>query len=365
MESNGTMQSRTELLLCAVVLLVLPAACARVEGVSTGPVVLTGDVPAVQYDAENRELVIAMAPVQLPAHAGHDAIQQAAALTAELPAGGWLHGYKVDVIDRSGQPVPRSVIHHVNLMAPDRREFFSNIMQRIGAVGSETGSVMMPRVLGYPVRKGERIIVIAELHNPTGSTFEGARVLVRMPHTPEGAWPPPIPVHPFYMDVTEPAELHSFDLPPGRSEQSWEARAPMDGRILGMGGHLHERGIELRLEDVTAGKVVWRTAPILDEEGRLVGMPQARLWWKLGIPVEGGHVYRLVSVYENDSGSVLPEGGMGALGGVLVPERGVEWPSADPSHAEYQKDIANRITGRDRAPMQGAPAGHGGHTHRD
>jgi hypothetical protein len=186
-----------------------------------------------------------------------------------------------------------------------------------------------------------------------------------MKHTPESAWLRPIPVQPFYMDVTAPAELHSFDVPPGRSEQSWQARAPMDGRILGMGGHLHERAIELRLEDVTAGSVIWRTKPILDENGRLAGMPQSKLWWRLGIPVKEGHVYRLVSVYQNDTGVVLPAGGMGALGGVLVPERGAEWPAADPSHPDYQKDIAIRFEGRDRAPMMGTgTAGHGGHTHK-
>jgi hypothetical protein len=331
------------------------AGCAgRVEEVSDGPVVLTGAVPPVQYDAEKRELILAMAPVELPAGAGHDEVQQAAALTAELPAAGWLHGYTVEVVDSKGQPVPRTVIHHVNIMAPDRREFFSDIMQRIGAVGSETAPIRMPKLLGYPVRKGERIIVIAELHNPTESAYQGARVLVRMPHTPQNAWPRPVAVQPFYMDVTPPAELHSFDLPPGRSEQSWEARAPLSGRILGMGGHLHEHGVELRLEDRTTGKLVWRTEPMLDAEGKLIGMPQSKLWWRLGIPIQEGHVYRLVAVYENGTGTALPNGGMGALGGVIAPEGGAAWPAADRQHTDYIKDIAVRIANRDQPPMVGA-----------
>src|SRR5690606_29609998 len=128
------------------------------------------------------------------------------------------------------------------------------------------------------------LIVIAEMHNPTDQSYDGARVVVRMPHVPANAWPRPIEVQPFYMDVTPPAAPHSFDLPPGRTEVGWEAEAPLSGRILGMGGHLHDHAVELRLEDVTRGRVVWRTEPILDESGRLAGMPQDMFLLRLGLP---------------------------------------------------------------------------------
>jgi hypothetical protein len=344
---------------------VLAGCAGSPEGIEPKPVVLAGEVPAVQYDMERRELVLAMDPVELPAGVGHAAVQQAAALEAELPVGGWLNGYTVEVVDRAGKPVPREVIHHVNLMAPDRRELFSDIMQRVGAVGFETAPVRIPRLLGYPIDRGDHILVIAELHNPRAEAYEGVRVIVRMPHTAANAWPKPIDVQPFYVDVTPPAELHSFDLPPGRSEQSWQAEAPLNGRILGMGGHLHDLAVELRLEDVTTGEVIWRTEPLRDEEGRLAGMPQSELWWRLGLPVEAGHTYRLVSVYDNPTGATIPDGGMGALGGIIMPTGKVRWPRADRSHAEYRKDVALRITDRDRAPdPMEANAAHGQHVHR-
>lgn len=362
---NGRSHGFSARLASALAGLVLGGCAGTPEGIEPKAVVLAGDVPAVQYDMERRELVLAMEPVQLPAGVGHAAVQQAPALEAELPVGGWLQGYTVEVVDGAGRPVPREVIHHVNLMAPDRRELFSDIMQRVGAVGFETAPVEIPRLLGYPIDKGDHILVIAELHNPHPQAYEGVRVIVRMPHTAANAFPKPIDVQPFYMDVTPPAELHSFDLPPGRSEQSWQATAPLSGRILGMGGHLHELAIELRLEDVTTGKVIWRTAPILDEEGKLVGMPQSPLWWKLGLPVEAGHTYRLISVYQNPTGAVIPDGGMGALGGIIMPTGGVSWPRADRSHPEYLKDVAIRITDRDRAPdPMEASAAHGQHVHR-
>ncbi len=327
------------------------------------PVLLAGDdVPAVQYDADRRELVLAMDPVDLPADAGHDAVRQAPALTAHLPYEGWLNGYTVEVVDHNGKAVPRATIHHVNIMAPERRELFSEIMQRVGAVGAETAPVRLPRLIGYPIRAGEPLIVIAELHNPTAQAYEGVRVVVRMPHTPANAWPKPIAVQPFYLDVTPPAAPHSFDLPPGKTEVGWEGVAPVGGRILGMGGHLHDHAVELRFEDLTENRVVWRTAPILGEDGRLVGMPQDLFLLRLGLPVHAGHRYRLVAVYDNPTADTLVDGGMGALGGIIAPSRDAVWPTADPEHPEYLADIAYRITDRDRAPDPAA-GGQGGHSH--
>lgn len=347
----------------AGVLLLAAMGCGgSVEGMEARPVSLAGDdVPAVQYDMESGEIVLAMDPVDLPAGAGHDAVRQAAALTAELPVDGWLNGYTVEVVDREGRAVPRGTIHHVNIMAPDRREFFSDIMQRVGAVGSETAPVRLPRMLGYPIRRGERLIIIAEMHNPTDQAYEGARVIVRMPHVPANAWPKPIEVQPFYLDVTPPAAPHSFDVPPGRSEASWEGTAPLSGRILGMGGHLHDHATELRLEDVTEKRVIYRTEPILGEDGRLAGMPQDMFLLRLGVPIRAGHTYRLVAVYDNPTGDTLFKGGMGALGGIIAPSGEVPWPAADPRNPEYLADVEYRITDRDRMPEMGGAGGHGHH----
>lgn len=334
-----------------------------VEGIESAPVILAGEnVAPAQYDAERREVVLVMDPVDLPAGASHAVVQQAAALNAPLPVGGWVNGYTVEVVDGEGKAVPRAVIHHVNIMSPDRREMFSQIMQRVGAVGAETAPVRLPRLLGYPISRGDHIIVIAELHNPTDQAYEDARVVVRLPHTPENAWPKPFAVQPFYLDVTPPASPHSFDLPPGRSETSWEAVSPVDGRILGMGGHLHDYAVELRFEDVTEGRVVWRSEPILDQAGRLAGMPQDLFLLRLGLPIDSGHTYRLVAVYENPTGTTLIDGGMGAAGGIFMPSGEGPWPSANPAHPEYIEDVAYRITGRDRVPDATA-SDHGAHSH--
>jgi hypothetical protein len=146
-------------------------------------------------------------------------------------------------------------------------------------------------------------------------------------------------------------ETHAYDLPPGYSEKSWEGRPAVAGRILGVGGHLHQYGLALRLEDLTAGKVIWEAQPILDEDGNLIGMPVKKFFWRLGVKVRPDHTYRLTAIYDNPTGEVIPDGAMGALGGVFLPARGAAWPVIDPAHPEYQLDL--RVT----------RGGGGGHHH--
>lgn len=212
-------------------------------------------------------------------------------------------------------------------------------MQRVAAAGHETAPVELPRLVGYPIEKGDTLLVTAMFHNPTSRAYSEIHLHVRMPYTPSDAWIPPLSVQPFYLDVMPPASGHAYDLPPERSSMSWQGSPAVAGRILGMGSHLHRYGVELRLEDVTAGKVLWRAKPLLDEGGDVVGMPTETFFWTLGIPVREDHVYRLTAVYDNPTGETIPLGAMGALGGIILPARGAQWPAANPSDPEYQLDV--------------------------
>jgi hypothetical protein len=308
----------------------------------------------IRDDAREREMVLEVGPVDLPAGGGH---VQLPALHGAIPLDGWLHGYRVEMVDGQGREVPRRTLHHVNVIAPGRRELFSQIMLRVAAAGQETAPAMLPRLMGYRVRRGEELIVTAMLENPTGRDLRGVSLRMRFPYTPADAWVRPASVLPFYMDVMPPASLHSYDLPPGRSSKSWEARPAVAGRIVAVGGHLHKYGTLLRLEDVTAGKVIWDARPLLDGTGEVVGMPVRRFVWRLGVPVRPDHVYRVTAFYDNPTGRTILSGGMGALGGVFIPEDEEKWPGIDRNHPELKLDWHLVHTGNQ--PGQGG--GHGGH----
>jgi hypothetical protein len=313
----------------------------------------------VLVDAEHRDVVLEVGPVDLPANGEH---RQLPAYHATLPFDGWLHGYRVEMVDALGRPVPRRTLHHVNVIIPSQRELFSPIMLRLAAAGQETSPVALPRMLGYRVRRGQEVIVTVMEHNPTATDYRGVRLRLHFGYTPGGAMLRPISVYPFYMDVMPPASLHSWDLPPGRSSRSWEARPAVAARILGISGHLHQYGTALRLEDVTAGRVIWEARPTLDRDGQVVAMPAAKFIWQLGVPVRPDHVYRITAEYLNPTGDTIPGGAMGALGGAVVPEGDARWPAVNPNDPQLRLDWHLVHTGNQgghmHMHMDGAPAAH-------
>lgn len=285
------------------------------------------------------DLILDLGPIDLPAHAMHDAIRQPPPLAVRIPSDGWMHGYSVDVFDSTGVLVPHVTLHHLNVIAPERRELFSQIMLRVAAAGSETAPVDLPALIGYRLHAGDSLMVSAMLHNPTDRAYPGAHVKVRLKFSDASWWRHPLSVYPFYLDVMPPAGGHSFDLPPGRSERSWEGRPAIAGRILAVGGHLHKYGVQLRLEDRTEKRVIWAVKPDTDLTGDVTSIPTKEFLSTLGVSISPEHVYRLTAVYENPTGATIADGGMGALGGVIWPTGSAPWPSVNRTNPEYQKDV--------------------------
>jgi hypothetical protein len=290
----------------------------------------------VTVDTDKSELVIALEPVVLPA-GGHHSIEQPRIEAVTMPINAYLHGFTVELIDRHGRELPPVLLHHMNIIAPERRELFSQIMQRVGAAGAETGTLRLPRWLGYPVSRGDSLVFSAMLHNPTPDAYAHVEMRVRMKYSSLGTVLPRIPVQPFYMDVMPPAGVHAYTLPPGRSSRSWEGSPAVPGRILGVGGHMHKYGVLLRFENVTKGKVLWEATPVVDSTGAVVSMP--RKFWRLGIQLDPAHTYRLTAEYDNPTGDVIEHGAMGTLGGIFAPDERASWPEVDRDHPEYRADL--------------------------
>ncbi len=296
-----------------------------------GVVAMVGPAPSDEY-------VIEIGPVSMPANGGHGDIAQPSPLALKLPVDGWLRGMAFELVDEKGRQLPRQMLHHLNIIAPERRELFSQIMLRIGAAGPETRPYRVPWFLGYRLHPGDSVLVTAMLHNPTPKEHHGVRLRVRFELSQAAGWLRPVAVHPVYLDVMPPAGTHAFDLPPGRSAKSWEGRPAVAARLLAAGGHLHQYGTALRLEDVSTGEVIWETRPKLGDRGEVVGMP-LKYFLPRGVALDPDHVYRLTAEYNNPTGKVLVGGGMGALGGIVLPASGSEWPGVVRSDSVYQHDV--------------------------
>lgn len=308
----------------------------------------------LRNNSDARELIFEIGPLHLEANADHAEVTQPKAQGIALPIDGYLHGFTYEMLDAQGRRIPTAMLHHVNIIAPQRRELFSQIMQRVGAAGSESGAMTVPRLVGYPVSKGDSLLFTAMLHNPTAESYHDARLRIRMRYTTSKPPHPVFPVQPFYLDVMPPAGGHAYDLPPGRSARSWEGKPAIDGRILAVGGHMHKYGIALRFEDVTERKVLWEGKPEIDEKGVVIGMPKKYFVWSLGIPLKAENTYRLTAIYDNPTGVMISQGGMGALGGIVVPADGQNWPTVNRLDPEYLYDV--------KFTHAGSHGGHGGHT---
>jgi hypothetical protein len=328
--------------------------------------------PTIRVVDRGRELVLEYGPLALHGDSGHATAVAPPAIMFRLPASGWMRGYVVELVDGAGRGLPQRLLHHMNLMAKGRRDLFSNVMQRLGAAGPETGTIALPRVAGVWGDSGDTLVMTVMLHNTTGIHYDDVRLRVRMPFVRARSRIGAITVYPISVAIGPKERPNVFDLPPGRSEHFWEGSPAVAARILGLSGHLHRYGVALRLEDRTARTVMWEVNPHSDSAGEVRDMPVSMFLWTLGKRIQPDHVYRLTAVYDNPERRTIPDGGMGVIGGVVVLPRRTRWPPVDRLHSEYVVDVESILgTGsvtpqrNERIHPRRAPgrdvAGHHGH----
>ena len=64
-----------------------------------------------------------------------------------------------------------------------------------------------------------------------------------------------------------------YDLQPGRSVKTGEFVMPYTGTLLGVGGHLHDYGRRLLLENITRSEAIATLTPKLDSDGQMLSVP--------------------------------------------------------------------------------------------
>ncbi len=128
--------------------------------------------------------------------------------------------------------------------------------------------------------------------------------------------------------------------------------------VLALGGHLHEHAVELRLEEVRPGRtdrVLWRAAPELAPDGRVAAVPRGRFLHRLGLGLSRDRTYRIVAVYDNPTGRMIPGGGMAEIAGVVIPD--TAWPLPDTTSeafvADYRSFTRQTPEHRDRVTSGG------------
>ena len=118
-------------------------------------------------------------------------------------------------------------------------------------------------------------------------------------------------------------------------------RFPISGHLLGIGGHLHDYGTLVRLEDVETGKTVVELHARYDAQGMLLGVDRKLFAIRgQGLRIRANHRYRLVAVYDNPTSDSLRDV-MGEMMSVFAPDRIREWPSVSLEDSDYVADLSS------------------------
>ncbi len=260
----------------------------------------------------------------------------------EWPVEGWLRGFGVEILDASGKPIDRRLIHHMIVVNYGRRQLLYPELERLFGIGQETEDVFVPKSIGVPLKPGTKLGFYMAWANETGKDLSGVQVRLRMTYSPPSMTPRPLDALPIYMDVNLTVGVgNEFDVPPGRSEKSYTFSLPVGGRLLGVGGHMHDYGIEVRLEDAQSGKVLTRVRSRHTPEGKVTSI-ERKLFGVggSGLRLKEGHPYRVVGVYDNPTGAMIKKGAMAHIVGLFVPDDYARWPKLDLSDPGTQDDLA-------------------------
>jgi hypothetical protein len=120
------------------------------------------------------------------------------------------------------------------------------------------------------------------------------------------------------MDVTSCGNS-GYDLPAGKSEKTGTVTVKYEGVLLGVGGHLHDYGKQIVLQDVSRKETVATLDAKTDTQGHLESVPVKLFVQEGGYKFASGDELKISATYDNSTGKLLRDGAMGIAVGYFVP----------------------------------------------
>lgn len=257
------------------------------------------------------------------------------------PADVWMRSFDLQLLDAEGRRLNQpTTMHHMELLNFDRRQLVYPMVERVFGMGEETSAAAIPKTVGLPLDAGMDMALYVMWNNHTDHDLDGVTFRLAIRYSPRNLAPRPTIVLPFKADVNiHPGAGDAFDLPPGGGSRSAVFTVGASGRLLAVGGHLHDYGKELRLEDARSGKVLARVSAQRTPDGEVTGVTHG-LYGVLGRGphLKAGRPYRLVAVYEGSPADSI-RGAMGLMGGIFAPDHYHRWPKIDRRDPAYLIDL--------------------------
>ncbi len=272
---------------------------------------------------DNRDasvLTLRLGPLSLPPRTGHITTPVG---PISIPFDAWYVAYEPRLVDQDGKTRPGQLLHHVELLNIDRRNFICpQQAERMFAAGSELSD--WPRLpgVGYRVTKGHRIGVAAMFHNPSDERISNAYLEVSIHYALPGSATLKN-IYPAWFLVSHCGPT-IYDLPPGPLVKTSELVVAYSGKLLGVGGHIHDYGRQLRLENATRNEQIASLNIELHADGRLRSIPTVVFPQPREYRLDAGDTVKVTAVYDNPTGRRLPKAAMGIVVGYFLPENDQE-----------------------------------------
>lgn len=274
-----------------------------------------------KIDAATHTITLREGPMQLPAHTSHVKMPQPPDLMWTIGIDGWLLSYHPRLVDGTGNAVPGQVLHHTAFWNANRSDFLCpNKEEHIFGAGSEMNDWMPVPGYGYRVDKGDQIRIETMMYNPTDTSYKDVWLEVQIPYQEESAsGPAPKSVYPAWMDVMECRDS-GYNLAPGHSVTKGTVPVKYSGVLLGVGGHLHDYGRQLALENKTRKETAATLEAKDDPQGHNAGTGVVLFVDRGGYRLAKGDLLGISATYDNPTGKMLRDGAMGIVVGYFVPD---------------------------------------------
>lgn len=304
---------------CAVATLVFAGAAAAQHEHHAPPNGAMQSV-ALLEDAAAKTYTLRLGPVNLPANTHHDKIKQPAPVTFTIPFDGWITAYHPRLVDDAGNAVPGRTLHHVAFWNTERPDFLCPVKdEHIFGAGGEMNDWPALPGYGYRVHKGDTIRVDTMFHNPTATGYTQTYIEVKMEYALASDGVILKSVYPTWFDVQQCGNS-GYDLWPGANITTGEFTLKYSGRLLGVGGHMHDFGQRLLLLNATSNDAVAALDAQLDDKGAIQSMPIVTFLERGGYRLLEGTRLRVTATYENLTGKHLRQGAMGIVVGYFLPD---------------------------------------------
>lgn len=272
------------------------------------------------FDMATHTITLRVGPMNLPANTSHMKMPQPPDLIWVVPIDGWLLAYHPKLVDASGGAVPGTVLHHVAFWNENRADFLCpNKEEHIFGAGSEMTDWAEVPGYGYRVAKGDKIRIETMMYNPTATSYEKAflEVVIPFQEASDAGAAARKNVYPAWMDV-KACGNSSYDVPAGKSEKTGTVTVKYDGVLLGVGGHMHDYGRQIVLQDASRRETVATLDAKADEQGHLESVPVKLFVQEGGYKFAAGDVLKISATYDNPTGKLLHDGAMGIAVGYFV-----------------------------------------------